>query len=278
VFGVIRRSFRQLTLLALVPAVLLAVYNVALSAAMPNQAELGQLLKERELTPSGAGDQFAILGLMFGRAIPVVLVFVVLATVVNAFVYMASLFIAVRDADGQPSTAAEGLRFARSVALPAIGWGVLAWVVVTIGYFLFFIPGLYLNVVLFSSLAGVVAIERAGISRCFQLIKDRFWATFGRLAIAALIMIAYFVALMVVLLLVGGLLGLAFTALGGAGGTPSPGGPSFGFVAVVAVVQAALLVPLSLFTVAVATVTYAELRFRENPSTSTATLARELAR
>lgn len=68
--------------------------------------------------------------------------------------------------------------------------GLLVGIVSVVGFFVFVIPGIYLGVTL-SLITSVIIFERKSVgdafSRCFTLIKDKWWSTFGLLFIAALI-------------------------------------------------------------------------------------------
>jgi hypothetical protein len=292
VFGVFRRSFKQLAAFSVVPAALFAVYLIVLNLAMPSPEQIRQRLDEAGVTPYGAVNPMVGYEMILPRLLPIILVFAVIMTVVGAYYQGASLFVAVRDANGQPSTAAEGLRFAGPRVLPFIGWSLLTWVIfavaltasillgalfgvllgvvqvgIALGFIVFAILGTFLVVVIFPSFAGVVLIERAGLKRCFQLIRDRFWATFGRLLVVGLLYIGYSIAL--------GLVIAVLVLVAGATGLPSTGSLA---LLVLPVVEMALAIPFMVFIVAVYLVTYAELRFRENPATSTPSLAAELAR
>jgi ABC-type Fe3+ transport system permease subunit len=157
-----------------------------------------------------------------------------------------------------------GLRFACTRALPVIGWLIIAELLVAAGYAAFAVPGVYLSVVLPGPLFGVVILERGGIGRCFQLTKGRFWATFGRLCSAGVVVgvcaavLALPVGILVALLASAHLSALAY-ALGG-------------------IAYAVLMIPALVLFAAVYLVTYAELRYRENPATTTAVLAAEMVR
>jgi cation transporter-like permease len=104
------------------------------------------------------------------------------------------------------------------------------------------------------SLPGVVVVERDGLGRCFALIKNRWWATFGRLLVATVIGIVYYA-----------LVSFIAHAIGG--------GPNS---AIAAIVQAVLLIPLTVATTAVIVVTYAELRSHQPDGAATGTLAAQL--
>jgi hypothetical protein len=175
-------------------------------------------------------------------------------TATTAFVLTASLFIVFRRAEGHPATAEQSIRFASKRAWPLACWLALAGILVAIGSIFLIIPGLWLAVVLFSSLPGIAVIERQGIGRCFDLINGRFWATTGRMLVVALTMGIYWLAQYGVGLALGG------------GPTSVPA----------IVVNAILAIPLSITLVAVAAVTYAELRFHQDPTTTAPRLVAEM--
>jgi hypothetical protein len=187
----------------------------------------------------------------------------------------ASIYLAVMDAAGRHATIGEALRFSAGRALPLFGWYVLATIALVIGFLLLIVPGVYLGVVLSASLACAVVIERTGIARCFELIRARFWATFGRLALGWLITQAYqIVAQLAILTPFAVVVALIFTA--------TPAGPGIVKAAILylfcIVGLAVLVLPGVVASTAITVVTYAELRGRENPSTTTQRLADELAR
>lgn len=67
---------------------------------------------------------------------------------------------------------------------------ILNSIIIVIGFLFFFIPGLYVAVVLSLSLA-VTAFEGTDFgvtwSRCFQLIRDKWWSTFGLIVVMGII-------------------------------------------------------------------------------------------
>jgi hypothetical protein len=249
VIGVVKRSFAQLALLQVITALVSAVIGIVMAGLVPDLDGYAQGLETG--TPPDPAAITAAIGPIFGLSF----IGGVISLVVAAFVLGASVFVAIRDAAGQPATAQEGLRFAAGRALPLIGWWLLAYLLVLVGTILLVLPGIYLAVVLFSSLVGVVVVERNGIGRCFQLIKERFWPTFGRLLVAVLI---------------GGVYVLVVSFISTAIGGPAS--------AVHAVLQAILMIPLGVAGAGVVVVTYAELRSHENPAVSTAGLAAEMTR
>lgn len=286
VFGVFRRNFGRLAALAVVPVALAGVYLIIVSALTPDPAEVGQRLSAAAAaSPTGTVSPSVVFWTLFGPTLPVMVIFLVLMAVVTAFYYGAAFYLALREANGQPTDTVDALRVAAPRVLPFVGWGVLAGLIVGVAVVVPVLPGVIaqlpalsvagsvvalvlfvgLGVVFYSSISGVVLIERAGIGRCFRLVRGRFWATCGRMVVVVLLCVAYDL----VLLLVAALIALPFGGIqrvGGAGG------------AVVHLVELVLTVPELVFVAAVALVTYAELRFHQDPSTSTRTLLADLSR
>lgn len=187
----------------------------------------------------------------------------------------ASTYLAVMDAAGRPATIGDALRLGVRRAVPLSGWSLLAGVAVMVGFVLLIVPGVYLAVVFTASVACVAVIERAGIGRCFELIRDRFWATFGRLLLGWLIVEAYrFVAQLVLLVPFAMVFSLLMPQ-----GTAEPGVAATIVLSVFGiVVVAGLVLPTVVANTAIIIVTYAELRGHEDRSTTTERLADELAR
>lgn len=231
VLGVVRRSMVPLLTIQLGAAVVSAVLTYVLNLALPDQ-----------VNPDGFDGFLVLLTLLIGVA-------------VGAVVQGASVYVAIKDAAGQPSTASEGMRFALGRAPLLIGWGLMALALIMLG-FLLIVPGFYLAIVFGAALAGVVAVERAGIARCLELVNRRFWPTAGRIVPAALVGAVYSF----------GIAPYVVSSLSTARSISE------------AALQAVVGVPLSMAAVGVAVVTYAELRFHERGEVFTATLAAELSR
>ena len=277
VVGLCRQEFGRLATLAAGPVVITAAYLVALNAVRQSPEELRQRFAEAAASsPTGAvgpGDAFEI---VFGRMLPIMSIFVVLLLVAGALYEGAGFFLVLRRAVDQPASADAALRFAVPRVLPFVGWTLLGGLVLTLVIAVPVLPGIFahlgplvavgalvavalgvlVGVTVFSSLFGVVLIERAGISRCRELIRGRFAATTGRMLVAALLYLGYSIA--------AGLIVSGVAAMIGAG-------------LVTAVLQAVVMIPALVFQVAVNLVTYAELRNRENRSVTTRTLAAELS-
>ena len=81
------------------------------------------------------------------------------------------------------------------------------WILIAFGFVCFFVPGVYLLITL-SLFFAVSVLEDSGfvatISRCVDLIKGKWWSTFGLLFIMGLLFYLAFVSLGVLLALVGG--------------------------------------------------------------------------
>lgn len=194
-----------------------------------------------------------------------------------AWAQVASVYLAVTDAAGRREPIGRALRFGAHRVGPMFGWALVAGMLSLIGYLLLIVPGIYLSVVLSASLVGVVAFERAGIGRCFVLIKNRFWPTCGRLLLGMLLIGAYQVLLQFVYTL----LMLPILPLVGMGSSLEAGTQIT--LAVVGgilllVVSMVTALPLSVFLTAIVVVTYAELRGHEQPGATAGLLADELSR
>jgi hypothetical protein len=180
-------------------------------------------------------------------------IFVILVVAVSLLAQGASVYVVTRQAAEQPVGAGEALSFAAGRALPLLGWGILAGILVFIGFLLLIIPGIYLAVVFTAALTGVIMYERAGLGRTFTLVNRQFWGTFGRLitfAIAAAIYSGIITAIV-----------STFTQ-------PESLARS--------IIVNILTLPVTLAAAGVAVVTYASLRNKENPQVGTPTLVQEL--
>ncbi|MCU1628954.1 MAG: hypothetical protein JWP64_3903 [Pseudonocardia sp.] len=203
----------------------------------------------------------ALIGLLAGTGSNIGLIIVVSAVsalvviAVSLLAQGASVFMAVREATDRPTSPGEALRFAAGRALPLLGWGVLAGIMVVIGFILLVLPGIYLLVVFGAALTGVIMFEKAGIGRAFELVNRRFWPTFGRL-------ITFVIAAAIYMGIVEAVLGLFL----------DPNGFAYSLL------SSLLRLPVTLASVGVAVVTYAELRHHENPNVTTPVLADELQR
>src|SRR4051794_20949680 len=167
----------------------------------------------------------------------------------------ASVYVVGKQASGQEVGAGPALTFAAGRALPLLGWGLLAGILVTLGFLVLVLPGIYLLVVFGATLTGVIMFEREGLGRTFALVNPAFGQTLGRLLTFVLAALIY-----------SAIAGTIITALVGPDG----------FVA--DLLRNILTLPVTFASVGVAVVTYATLRNRENPAVTTPALAAELDR
>lgn len=109
------------------------------------------------------------------------------------------------------------------------------WLLIAFGFICLFVPGVYLVVTL-SLFFAVSVLENSGfmtaISRCIELIKGKWWSTFGLLFIMATLFYLVFASLGALAVLVGGVKSLLFSS--GSGFSP--------FLVVVAAVSGVLSV------------------------------------
>ena len=233
VIGVLQRSWQPLLIIQLatvVPGMLLAAIVTTAAGTDSTAMSVGA----------------AIVGLVGG-----LILFVVALLAQGASVYVVG-----KQAAGQEVVGAgPALTFAAGRALPLLGWGLLAGLLVMLGLIALIVPGIYLIVVFAASLTGVIMFERAGIGRSFQLVNPAFGQTLGRLLTFVLAALVY-----------SAIAGAIVSALVG---------PE-GFVA--DLLRNILSLPVTFASVGVAVVTYATLRNRENPAVSTPMLASELDR
>ncbi|WP_433508080.1 hypothetical protein ACQP04_17430 [Pseudonocardia halophobica] len=177
----------------------------------------------------------------------------IIVVAVSLLAQGASVYVVTRQAAEQPVGAGEALSFAARRALPLLGWGILAGILVFIGFLLLVIPGIYLSVVFVASLTGVIMYERAGIGRTFELVNREFWGTFGRLITFAIAAAVY-----------SGIISAIVSTF------TDPNSLSRSIIVNI------LTLPVTLAAAGVAVVTYASLRNKENPQVGTPTLVQEL--
>jgi hypothetical protein len=269
VFGVLRRSFARVLLLqgvVLLAAGAIEVVTVRnMVSAMMSSASSLEAVGALGETGDPSSVSPAIAGVVASMFSPVTVIAWLALMIIAVFAQAASWYVVVGDAAGTRTSIGTALRLSARRVLPLLGWGLLANLVAAAGFVLLIVPGLYLMIVFGSTLVGVVVVERRGIGRCFALLKGRFWATTGRLFLAAAILVGYSVVVSIVV--VPSVVGLASS------GTDLTAG-----LTVAMVVNLVLSIPVDVAMVAVAVVTYAELRGHERPGVSTPVLAAELAR
>ena len=233
VVGVLARSWQPLLV-------------IQLATVVPGMIVSALVLWAAASQSPAVGIGGALLGLAGG-----LIVFVVALLAQGASVYVVG-----KQASGQQQVGAgAALSFAAGRALPLLGWGILAAVLIGLGFVLLIIPGIYLIVVFAAALTGVIMFERTGIGRTFGLVNPAFGQTLGRLLSFAIAAMVYSTVVTLIVGAVVGRDGFAFELL-----------------------TNVLTLPVTFASVGVAVVTYATLRNREDPSVTTTQLAAELDR
>lgn len=100
-------------------------------------------------------------------------------------------------------------RFIRHIGA-IIGFSILGSIIVTVGFFLLIIPGIYLSVPMaFLLFVKVIEDKNLGdtFSRCFQLVRNNWWITFGIIILAYIIISIVSWLFSVPALIVGGIQG-----------------------------------------------------------------------
>lgn len=246
VIGVVRRSWKPLLVIQAAIYVPLAILQAILQllGVQNPEGEIGVDPTQGFVTP---GTSATILFVSF--------LLLVVSVVLGALAQAASVFVIVRDAAQRPYAPQHVVEFAKSRALPVIGWGLLAGLLVMIGFIALVLPGIYLAVIFGGALTGVVVIERAGIGRTFALVNPRFFPVLGRFVV--------FFLLAVVFSIVVGVVGAVL---------------SFGSPVVASFLSSVLTLPITLAAAAATVVVYAENRFHEQNRVHTPVLADEIDR
>jgi hypothetical protein len=238
VVGVVRRSFSKLVIIQIGISIVSAIIAAIITA-------IGASLPWNAYSPSGFPTGFMLVLILLG---------ILIDLLVTICAQIASFYIAILDAASEPAGISTALRLAARPTLPMLGWSLVAGIMNIVGLLLFLIPGIYLFIVFYASLIGVVAIEHKGIGRTFRLVNPRFWPTAGRVLFAFLI---FAISVVVVI-------GISYAL-----------GPDSIAASILTWVFSILI---GLVAIAISVVTYTELRFHENPSTLTPTLAAEIRR
>jgi hypothetical protein len=279
--GVVRRDVRGLTLLALAPTLLGVLEQLTIEVIRPSMADIKfQLEAAANASPTGFVDQWTVFRISVLPLIPTMMIFSVLIGVTAAFGYGATYHRAVRRANGQPISLSWALRAAAPRVPALLGWSMLV-VFGTLAIFaLLLVPGTvtanpWLNVVgpllgfllvilatvfTLPTLCGAVFVDRAGLGRCVRLVTGRFWATAARASAICGGLALYIVATTLTMKLM-------LVPFGGASNLSMVGR------AVVLIVQGISGLPVLGYLAATTLVSYAELRFYDDPATTTRTLA-----
>jgi hypothetical protein len=239
-FAVLGKAWKQMLVVHLVAA----VPTFVLTVPFATWAEDLQIDVEAESVQGG--DVVRLLGA--GAVVSIV------TLVVSTWGTLCAFWIGARAANGDSFDFPSALRFGLRRLLPYLGWAVLAGLLTGVGFLLCLVPGIWLGVVFYSSLLGVVAFEQgrygSAFSRCFALNRNHWWSNFGRLLLMILLGLVWGAVVGVVGGAVGGdslVVGQLVSSIAGAGS---------------GVVSTALLLVL-----------YAERRNAEQPITTRALVA-----
>lgn len=175
----------------------------------------------------------------------------------TAVAWSAALWAAVKESIGQRVSIGESFKYGFRRGLPLWGWGVLAYLTISVGLLLCVLPGLYF-LVSFSLLAPVATFERENpYVRSFKLVNKSFGGAVGRLLLAWLAVVVFGC----VVSFIAGLLIAAFaTGMYGAG-------LAVVTIVVNAIVSLVMLLP-AVWLVGVILVTYVWARGRSEPVTA----------
>lgn len=284
VTGVLRDNAAMLLGMGAVLGLLGVAFRVAVLIAMPSLDEIGrQLVIAGRDKPGNYVDRWTVFRIGYLPAVPTFVVFVALTAVSHAFCTGAAYYRSLRRANGQPTRLTTALRAAAARVPQAIGWYVLATTGTALTFGALLLPGALISgrwlrivggatamllvvmavVVVLPTIYGVVFLERRGLRRCVGLVKGRLRLAAGRTVVAVTFVGLYLAA-------VGAIMDLLLAPFGGQYTVPLPYG------AIEYTVNALLNVPLFGVSIAAMLVTYAELRHREDRSTTTRTLAAEV--
>jgi hypothetical protein len=281
---VLRDDAKILTALAGVLGLLDVAFRIAIELSAPSLDDIGrQLLAAGKATPDGFVNRWTVFRIAYLPTVPAFVIFFVLLAVTNAFCCGGAYYRAVRQANGQPTSLATALRAATPRVLPFIGWYTLAFASTALAFGALLLPGAithnpWLNIigptiaallivvaaiVVLPTIFGVVFLEQRGLWRCVQLVKGRFRLTAGRTLVAGAAVGLYLAA-------TAGVMKLLLRPFGG------PDTLALPYSAIEYLVNGLLHLPLFGVIIAATLITYAELRFHENPSTTTRTLANDV--
>jgi hypothetical protein len=251
------------------PLVVLQLIGAGAALVLRVPTAVVQAIGARGLQPPAPRDNAGALRAL-GKALPWITLGAtgwILATLFSALVLLASMRLVVRAVTGGQPDVGDALRGALRRLFPLIGWGLLAWLIVLLGFCACFVPAIYF-IAVFTVLPAVVLFERGNvIARCFRL----FHADLGASALRVGTVIAIGIAAGIVSSIINSIARLVADAFsGGSGGVVTATVIVTVFDVVIAAGLGVLLGPLILTT-------YADLRARREP-VDTRVLAHDLER
>jgi hypothetical protein len=143
---------------------------------------------DQPATPPTFGSQYSnptyLLGAIFYYLSFLIYIFLVF---VITYSYMA---IYIDKTNGEKPTMTEVWGYVKYYFFRTLGSSILMMLIITVGTVLCILPGIYLNVVL-SLVLPIIIFENTSFSfafnKCFRLIKDNWWLTFGIIIVVSII-------------------------------------------------------------------------------------------
>jgi hypothetical protein len=251
-FAALKRSWKSLAILQVISLIPTAIFSALTFVLM------FVILKQASDGADGAN-----IGGLIGTFVVSAVVIIIVTVTVQAAIAGAAAHILPRDAlaeqAGSPVRVGwtDGFRFGLQRLLPMAGWSVATGLLTVLGFLACVLPGMWLGVVFFTTVVGVVAYERASpFGRSFNLIGSKLWSMIGRATLCVLAIQLYQYGT--------GLVANVFGVSAGFGGAELKAAGAI----VGSIVGAALSIPLNMFISVAAVTTYAELRAAQEPLSS----------
>jgi hypothetical protein len=269
--AVAKAAWRQLAILQLVSLLVILAVSTPYAVVLFNVA--GRFIDLARATPQGQQPDLSPLR----GDLAAMVAFGLLATVAGGVTYgltqLASYRLVLAAGSGGPISIGAALSGATKRFFPLAGWGILAFAMIGLGSVACVLPGLYFAAALYI-LPVIVAVERGtGIGRSFSLFHTSFGPALGR--IATILGIGFTVSGVLTVvnqILVGGIIS-DFQR----GDDPRSFFMSFfGVFIAIAALSALLQAALSLLTIPLTALIYADLRGRAEPGTTSATIRADL--
>ncbi len=187
VFQYIGLHFRSLLM-----ALLYIVGPVAIATAIASSVTMTNILQAtagEQADPSNPYAGLMLMGRLFSPAYWLTLFFSILTNVAVILTTYAHVH---RTENGQSVAVADLWEDLQPQIGRMIGFTLLMSIITSIGFIVLLIPGLYIGVVLSTGFA-VTYFEKSSFgttwSRCFALMRDNWWSTFGYLLVMLLIVV-----------------------------------------------------------------------------------------
>ncbi len=187
VFQYIGLHFRSLLM-----ALLYIVGPVAIATAIASSVTMTNILQATSDAQADPGNPYAglmLMGRLFSPAYWLTLFFSILTNVAVILTTYAHVH---RTENGQSVAVADLWEDLQQQIGRMIGFTLLMSIITSIGFIVLLIPGLYIGVVLSTGFA-VTYFEKSSFgttwSRCFALMRDNWWSTFGYLLVMLLIVV-----------------------------------------------------------------------------------------